>query len=89
MASIYQPDAEIASWWPGGSRHLAVKIDQVAVDRALEALVQSTVGSPIAFDASLPLNTHAAQDWGLSLVGSLIEAWSPQTFRRGVNIVFD
>jgi AraC-like DNA-binding protein len=63
MASIYRPDAEIATWWPGGSRHLAVKIDQVAVDRALEALVQGTVGSPIAFDASLPLNSNAAQDW--------------------------
>ena len=63
MASIYRPDAEIATWWPGGSRHLAVKIDQVAVDNALEALVQGTVGSPIAFDASLPLNSNVAHDW--------------------------
>ena len=63
MASIYRPDAEIASWWPGGSRHLAVKIDQIAVDRALEALVLGTVGGPIAFDASLPLTAPAAQDW--------------------------
>jgi hypothetical protein len=36
LAAIYRPDAEItATRWPGGSRHLAVKIDQVAVDRAL------------------------------------------------------
>src|ERR1700676_219522 len=36
QAAIYRPDAEMmATRWPGGSRHLAVKIDQVAVDRAL------------------------------------------------------
>ncbi|HZA08976.1 AraC family transcriptional regulator [Mycobacterium sp.] len=64
LATIYRPDAEIATtWWPGGSRHLAVKIDQVAVDRALDALVESPVGCPIAFDASLPLNAGDAQDW--------------------------
>jgi AraC-like DNA-binding protein len=40
-----------------------VKIDQVAVDRALEALVEGRVGSPIAFDASLPLTSVAARDW--------------------------
>jgi AraC-like DNA-binding protein len=62
--SIYRPDAEIATtWWPGGSRHLAVKIDQGAVDRALEALIGGPVGSPIAFVASLPLKAGAAQDW--------------------------
>ena len=64
QGSIYRPDAEIATtWWPGGSRHLAVKIDQGAVERALEALVGSPVGSPIAFRASLPLKTGAARDW--------------------------
>jgi AraC-like DNA-binding protein len=63
LASVYRPDAEISTWWPGGSRHLAVKIDQVAVDRALGALIESPIGSPIAFDASLPLNVSAAQDW--------------------------
>ena len=63
-ASIYRPDAEIVTTrWPGGSRHLAVKIDQGVVERALEGMVGHPVGSPIAFDASLPLNTGAAQDW--------------------------
>jgi AraC-like DNA-binding protein len=51
------------TWWPGGSRHLAVRIDQVAVERALETLVGNSVGSPIAFDASLPLKAGAAHDW--------------------------
>lgn len=64
LASVYRPDAEIATtWWPSGSRHLAVKIDQEAVDRALEALVESPVCSPIPFDATLPLKAGAAQDW--------------------------
>jgi AraC-like DNA-binding protein len=63
LATIYRPDAEMtATRWPGGSRHLAVKIDQTTVDRALETLVDSRVGSPIAFNASLPL-TRAAHDW--------------------------
>jgi len=64
LASIYRPDAEITvSRWPGGSRHLAVKIDQVAVERALETLLGSSVGSPIAFNAALPVQAGAAQDW--------------------------
>ena len=52
-----------ATWWPGGSRHLAVKIDQAAVDRALEALIQGSLSSPIEFDPSLPLKAGAAQEW--------------------------
>jgi AraC-like DNA-binding protein len=64
LAAIYRPDAEIAATrWPAGSRHLAVKIDQVAVDRALEILVDGPLDSPIAFDAALPLTAGAAQDW--------------------------
>jgi AraC-like DNA-binding protein len=64
LASIYRPDAEMtATWWPGGSRHLAVKIDQLAVERALQPMVDGPTGSPIAFDASLPLEGAAAQDW--------------------------
>ena len=64
LAAIYRPDAEIAATrWPAGSRHLAVKIDQFAVDRALETLVDGPLDSPIAFDAALPLTAGAAQDW--------------------------
>jgi AraC-like DNA-binding protein len=64
LAAIYRPDAEMAvTRWPAGSRHLAVKIDQVAVDRALETLVDDPLDLPIAFDAALPLNAGAAQDW--------------------------
>jgi hypothetical protein len=63
LAAIYRPDAEmVAIRWPGGSRHLAVKIDQVAVDRALEALVDIPRDSPIPFTAPLPLQATAAQD---------------------------
>jgi AraC-like DNA-binding protein len=64
LASVYRPDADIAvTRWPARSRHLAVKIDQVAVDRALETLVGRRADIPIAFDAALPLNTSAVQDW--------------------------
>jgi AraC-like DNA-binding protein len=64
LASVYRPDADIAvTRWPAGSRHLAVKIDQVAVDRALETLVGRRADIPIAFDAALPLKTSAVQDW--------------------------
>ena len=64
LASVYRPDAEIEiTRWPAGSRHLAVKIDQVAVDRALETLVGRRADFPIAFDAALPLKTSAVQDW--------------------------
>jgi AraC-like DNA-binding protein len=64
LGSIYRPDSEItATRWPGRSRHLQVKIDQFAVDRALEALLDTALDSPIAFDAELPLQPDAAQDW--------------------------
>jgi AraC-like DNA-binding protein len=64
MGSIYRPDAEMtATRWPGGSRQLAVKIDQVAVNRALETLVGTPVDSPIPFDAALSLKAGAAQSW--------------------------
>src|ERR1700694_1754934 len=64
LATNYRPDAEVTvTRWPGGSRHLAVKIDQFVVDRALEKLVDCPLDSPIAFDAALPLQAGAAQDW--------------------------
>jgi AraC-like DNA-binding protein len=64
VATNYRPDAEVTvTHWPGGSRHLAVSIDQFAVDRALETLVDGPLDSPIAFDAALPLKAGAAQDW--------------------------
>jgi AraC-like DNA-binding protein len=64
LALIYRPDAEVrVSRWPGGSRHLQVKIEQCAVDRALETLLDGPRDFPIAFDAALPLQVGAAQDW--------------------------
>ncbi len=64
VASIYRPDGEIAvTRWPGGTRNLAVKIDQVALERALETLVDGPVESPIPFTAALPLESDAAQSW--------------------------
>jgi AraC-like DNA-binding protein len=64
LATNYRPDAEVTvTHWPGGSRHLAVSIDQFAVDRALETLVDGPLDSPIAFDATLPLKAGAAQEW--------------------------
>jgi AraC-like DNA-binding protein len=64
LATNYRPDAEVTvTHWPGGSRRLAVSIDQFVVDRALETLVDGPLDSPIAFDAALPLKAGAAQDW--------------------------
>jgi AraC-like DNA-binding protein len=64
LAPIYRPDAELTvTRWHAGSRHLAVKIDQCAVDRALEALLDTAIDSPIAFDGALSLQAGAAQDW--------------------------
>jgi AraC-like DNA-binding protein len=64
LAPIYRPDAEMTvTRWPAGSRHLAVKIDQCAVDRALGALLDTALDSPIAFDGAISLQAGAAQDW--------------------------
>jgi AraC-like DNA-binding protein len=64
LASVYRPDAEMAvTRWPAGSRHLAVKFDQAAVDRALEALVGRQAEFPIPFETALPLKASAVQDW--------------------------
>jgi AraC-like DNA-binding protein len=64
VASVYRPDGETAvTRWPAGTRNLAVKIDQVAVDRALESLIDGPVQAPIPFEATLPLNGNAAQSW--------------------------
>jgi AraC-like DNA-binding protein len=64
LAPIYRPDAELTvTRWPAGSRHLAVKIDQCALDRALGALLDTALDSPIAFDGALSLQAGAAQDW--------------------------
>jgi AraC-like DNA-binding protein len=64
VASIYRPDGEMTvTRWPAGTRNLAVKIDQFAVDRALDSLVDGPVDSPVPFEASLPLNGAAAQSW--------------------------
>ncbi|OBH87223.1 hypothetical protein A5681_13735 [Mycobacterium scrofulaceum] len=63
-ASIYRPDAEMAvTRWPGGSRHLGVKIDQLVVDTALETLLGHRPRAPIAFDLTLPLTDGAARSW--------------------------
>ncbi len=60
LASLYRPDGDIAvTRWPGVSRHLTVKIDQAAVDRALQALVNGPADSPIAFNPTMPLNAAA------------------------------
>jgi AraC-like DNA-binding protein len=64
LGSIYRPDEQImVTRWPGGSRHLQVKIDQLAVDRALQTLLLDGLDSPVAFGAALPLQARAAQDW--------------------------
>lgn len=64
LAPIYRPDGETTvTRWPAGSRHLAVKIDQCAVDRSLEALLDTALDSPVAFDGAISLQPGAAQDW--------------------------
>jgi AraC-like DNA-binding protein len=64
LGAIYRPDAPISvTRWPAGSRQLAVKIDQLAVDKALASLINEPVHLPIAFDAALPIGAGAARDW--------------------------
>jgi hypothetical protein len=61
-------DSVVQKRWPiasPSSRNDAVytvKIDQFAVERALETLVDRPVDFPITFSASLPLNAGAARD---------------------------
>jgi AraC-like DNA-binding protein len=74
--------------WPGGSRHLAVKIDQNAVDRALETLVDSPVDSPIPFTAALPLKAGAAQDWVRLLLMAHRQIECPDSLMRN-SVVLD
>jgi AraC-like DNA-binding protein len=63
-ASVFRPDGETTvNRWPGGTRILAVKIDRVAIDRALEALIGGSVEAPIPFNAILKLQAGAAHDW--------------------------
>lgn len=63
-ASIYRPDADMAvTRWPGGSRHLGVKIDRLVVDTALETLLGRRLDAPVAFDPTLPLTDGPARSW--------------------------
>ena len=63
-ASVFGPDGETTvNRWPAGTRNLAVKIDQIAVDRALEALTGGSVESPVPFDGTLKVRAGAAHDW--------------------------
>lgn len=64
VATIYRPEAEMSvTRWPGGTRHLGIKIDQLVVDTALKALLGRSPESSVAFTATLPLSDHAAQSW--------------------------
>jgi AraC-like DNA-binding protein len=64
LASIFCPDADITvARWPGGTHHLGVRIDQLAVDTALESLLSQPLGSSIAFSATLPVQRGAVQSW--------------------------
>jgi AraC-like DNA-binding protein len=64
LATVFRPDGEtMVTRWPGGSRHLSVKIDQVAVDRSLEGLIGRPVDSHIPFEATLPMKAGAALSW--------------------------
>ena len=64
LASIYGPVADMTvTRWPGGSRHLGLKIDQVAIDAALERLLGRRPDSPVQFTATLPVYAGAVQSW--------------------------
>jgi AraC-like DNA-binding protein len=64
MASIYGPVADMTvTRWPAGSRHLGVKIDQLAVVTALEGLLGRPLDSPVEFTAALPVHAGAVQSW--------------------------
>lgn len=64
LASIFGPVADMTVIrWPGGTRHLGVKIDQPAVDTALERMLGRPLDAPIEFTAALPIHAGAVQSW--------------------------
>jgi AraC-like DNA-binding protein len=64
MASVYGPVADITvTRWPAGSRHLGVKIDQLALDSALERMLGRSLDSPVEFRTALPVHPGAMQSW--------------------------
>ncbi|WP_082964229.1 AraC family transcriptional regulator [Mycobacterium sp. E796] len=63
-ATIYGPEAEMSvTRWPGASRHLGVKIDQLVVDAALETLLGHPARPSVPFAVTLPLADRAARSW--------------------------
>jgi AraC-like DNA-binding protein len=64
LATIYRPEPDMnVTRWPGGSRHLGVKIDQLVVDTALETLLGRSPESSVAFSVAFPLADRAARSW--------------------------
>jgi AraC-like DNA-binding protein len=82
--SVYRPndDACITTRWPGGSRHLAVRIDQAAVDTALENLIDQPVNSPIPFASNLPLDSRATESWVQLVMAVQQQCDSPDSLLR-------
>jgi AraC-like DNA-binding protein len=83
LASVYRPDGEATiTRWSGGGRHLAVRIDQVAVDTALEELIDHPVNSPIPFASNLPLDSRATESWVQLLMAVQQQCDSPDSLVR-------
>lgn len=67
-ASIYGPDAAMTvTRWPGGSRHLGVRIDQFTVDSALATLLGHPLRSSVEFAMTLPTSDGAVRSWASQL----------------------
>lgn len=68
-AAVYRPDGEvILTRWAADCRQLCVKLDRVAVDRTLEALLGRPVPERIAFAAAMDIRSGAARSWAQLLL---------------------
>jgi AraC-like DNA-binding protein len=83
MASVYRPHTDMTvTRWPGGTRHLGIKIDRLAVDTALESLLGRPLDTSIAFASALPMRDRAAQSWVRQLGWVLRELADPDSPMR-------
>lgn len=79
-AAVSRPTGEkTVVRWLGGSRILAVKIDQAAVDTAIERLIGRRPDAPLTLGPTLPLTDAAARRWMrlLAAVEQLDESDTP------------
>jgi AraC-like DNA-binding protein len=68
-AAVYRPDGEVTlTRWAADCRQLCVKLDRVAVERSLEALLGRPVPERIAFAPAMDIRSGPARSWAQLLL---------------------